>query len=180
MGLSLRPQLVPQEFVFGVYFRVTKAPLREKDEYVTITAHHPDRPDIRVERRITKARLYPGGAVPPADQEQMAWSLWVQHDDAFGETFGNAPKTLAEARANKNRQARDWEPRDALIACLREIDSGRIKPDELIVLYHQTLEPTPTSDNIHDFNYYVSTTGLMHTMGLLTVGTKHIMEGSEP
>lgn len=177
--MSLRPQVVPQEFVFGVKTAVSESALT-RGEFVHIIASHPDRPGIIIHREITKARLYPGGAIPPAEQEQMAWALWVQGEDAFGDTFENAPKTLAEARANKNRQARDWEPRDALIACLREIDSGRIKPDELIILYHQPLDAADNNGNLHDFNYYVSTSGLMHTMGLLTVGTKHIMEGSEP
>lgn len=178
--MSLRPQIVPAGFVHGMVYRseLDGSGIYPADQMATIYATHPDRPNIRVQWRVQQdlMRSY-RGAVPGELQERLSWMLWVQGDEAFGETFEKAPKTLTEARAAKNRRARDWEPRDALIACLREIDDGTLADiDELVVLYHRPITPTMASGNEHDFNYFISTSSIMTTIGLLGIGHQHILE----
>ena len=51
--------------------------------------------------------------------------------------FSAYPKTLGEARAAKNGHADDWAPRDLLIALLREIDSGEVDIDALVISFRQ-------------------------------------------
>lgn len=51
------------------------------------------------------------------------------------EQFANHPLSLGERRAEKTGRAKDWAPRDVLIAMLREIDSGAVDVDALIVSY---------------------------------------------
>jgi len=50
------------------------------------------------------------------------------------EDFSKAPKTIGELRAHKSQNAKDWTPRDALISVLRQIDSGEIKLDDVMIL----------------------------------------------
>lgn len=49
--------------------------------------------------------------------------------------FSNHPKSLTEIKAERAESCggRLWTPRDVLIATLREIDSGELDPDSLIV-----------------------------------------------
>ena len=49
------------------------------------------------------------------------------------ESFADHPSTIGELRSDRSGSAHDWTPRDALVAALREIDSGRWCPDVLIV-----------------------------------------------
>lgn len=51
------------------------------------------------------------------------------------ENFSDAPKSLNEARADKEENAALWKPRDALIAMLREIDSGNKNVDKIVICY---------------------------------------------
>ena len=53
------------------------------------------------------------------------------------EYFKNHPYSLAEKRAEMNREARDWTPRDLLICLLREIDNGRVKPTDVVLCYSE-------------------------------------------
>lgn len=57
-----------------------------------------------------------------------------------GESFAAMPPSVTELRANRSEDGGDWTPRDVLIATLREIDSGRLKPDALIICMR---EPAP-------------------------------------
>jgi hypothetical protein len=58
-------------------------------------------------------------------------------------SFAGYPISLNEAKASKAKNGGLWTPRDALISMLRDIDSGEIAPEQLIVLY---LKPTVTQD----------------------------------
>lgn len=49
------------------------------------------------------------------------------------ETFANEPKSLGEARAEKQRRAAAWTPRETLVHVLRLIDTGKIDPEILII-----------------------------------------------
>lgn len=48
--------------------------------------------------------------------------------------FRDAPITISEARAKRSGNAQDWTPRDALVHVLRQIDSGEIVLDDVIVI----------------------------------------------
>lgn len=56
------------------------------------------------------------------------------------EDFKDYPESLAERRSDKTSRSDDWSPRDALIATLRMIDRGEIKPDVMLVNWREQLE----------------------------------------
>lgn len=49
--------------------------------------------------------------------------------------FSNYPPTIGEVRSDRTHLASDWAPRDALIALLRDIDSGKVDVDALVIAY---------------------------------------------
>lgn len=54
--------------------------------------------------------------------------------------FKDHPKSITEIKAERSDRSSDWTPRDVLIASLRDLDSGLIKPDALIVMWRQPAE----------------------------------------
>jgi hypothetical protein len=50
------------------------------------------------------------------------------------EDFSKAPPTISEARAKRSGNAEDWTPRDVLVHVLRQIDSGELVLDDVIVI----------------------------------------------
>lgn len=50
-------------------------------------------------------------------------------------SFADYPESLAEVRSGKDKDGAKWSPRDALIATLRKLDRGEIKPECLIVCW---------------------------------------------
>lgn len=56
------------------------------------------------------------------------------------ESFNNYPPSLTELRSRRSGNAADWTPRDALIQMLRDIDSGTVRPDALVVSFREKLE----------------------------------------
>ena len=50
-------------------------------------------------------------------------------------SFANAPVSIGEARAKRDKSAATWTPRDALVGLLREIDSGETKVSALVVTF---------------------------------------------
>lgn len=56
------------------------------------------------------------------------------------ESFANYPQSLNEMRSRRSGNAADWTPRDALIQMLRDIDSGTIQPDALVVSFREKVE----------------------------------------
>jgi hypothetical protein len=61
--------------------------------------------------------------------------------EVVNDSFADAPLSVAEIRSDKSANGADWTPRDALIATLREIDSGKLKPDALVIAMRE-----PTTD----------------------------------
>jgi len=53
------------------------------------------------------------------------------------EDFADHPVSLAEARSDRTASAKDWTPRDALIAMLRSIDRGETKPEVLVIAFRE-------------------------------------------
>lgn len=66
-------------------------------------------------------------------------------------------------RSDKTESARDWKPRDALISVLREIDSGEIDPEVLVIAMKCT-----DAKGKERFNYRVSSPDPFLTFGLLS------------
>ena len=81
------------------------------------------------------------------------------------ENFSDVPKSLSEARADKERNAALWTPRDALVSLLREIDSGN-KDIEKIVICYTELHPNGGATKL---SYHASgARSYWETLGLLT------------
>jgi hypothetical protein len=81
-----------------------------------------------------------GGEVPPLQ-------------DGEDRDFSQVPPSLAERRAEAvggGGDATKLKPRDALIQALRDIDTGAIAPEQVIVAYYET-DP---DDGTFDTGYY--------------------------
>lgn len=77
--------------------------------------------------------------------------------------FSNHPPSIAEIRADRERDARLWTPRDALIQLLRDIDGGAVAPEALVCVYRERLANGNTA------THFVNATPDYHTaLGLLT------------
>jgi hypothetical protein len=81
--------------------------------------------------------------------------------------FSKYPISLAERQARKSVDGSLWSPRDALIAALREIDSGQLDPSELIIIAR--LKEKESGD-IRIFNS--SSDGLIAT-GMMAKAMRH-------
>jgi hypothetical protein len=76
--------------------------------------------------------------------------------------FADHPQSVGEIRANKDKDARIWSPRDALIDVLRTLDRGEIEVSSLIVVFN-VLEKGK-----HDRTSYTSASpDIPTTLGLL-------------
>lgn len=53
----------------------------------------------------------------------------------MGEDFSNHPKSINDIRSDKSGKSEDWTPRDALVALLRDIDSGKQDVDQIVIVY---------------------------------------------
>lgn len=78
--------------------------------------------------------------------------------------FSKTPVSIGELRADKERRASMWTPRECLIAALRDIDSGKIKPDVLFIGFSE-----PKGDDIYDTNYYTSAKDSRQCIGLMSI-----------
>jgi hypothetical protein len=61
------------------------------------------------------------------------------------EEFAKHPVSVLEVISERSGNAADWTPRDALINLLREIDSGEVKPDALVICLREAVSPGVTS-----------------------------------
>lgn len=60
----------------------------------------------------------------------------------MADDFADHPRSLAEVKSDRAGTACLWTPRDALISLLRDIDSGKVDPDTLIICWR----PKPETD----------------------------------
>jgi hypothetical protein len=74
------------------------------------------------------------------------------------------PNELAEKRAQEAEDCRLWSCKDALLACLRDIESGEITPEKLVIHYTQLDENTKE----RHFNYYCAQLNTIEHAGLLS------------
>lgn len=91
------------------------------------------------------------------------------------ENFSNHPVSLAAVRAEKSGNGADWTPRDALIDILRQIDSGEIEPDALIVCYAKN--ETRTGGFC---TYSVSSPNALTTLGMLARCISRVNANMDP
>lgn len=56
------------------------------------------------------------------------------------DSFSDYPRSVNEVRSHRTGNAADWTPRDALIHLLRQIDSGVVRPDALIVSLREKVD----------------------------------------
>lgn len=85
--------------------------------------------------------------------------------------FSNAPISLGEIKAQKDKDASKWGPRDVLIDLLRKIDNKEINPDTIIVMIHDLDEV-----NAHCTTWAISSQGTSDTLALLTRGYHRIIK----
>lgn len=76
--------------------------------------------------------------------------------------FSDAPLSLAEVRADRERKASLWSPREALISALRDLDKGELKAGALIVCVQ--VRDSPDTVNTR---YYASCPDAHVAYGLL-------------
>ena len=74
------------------------------------------------------------------------------------------PNELAEKRANESDDCRKWTPRDALLACLRDLENGEINPERLVISYAVRVDETSV-----DYNFYAANVTTMEHAGLLAM-----------
>lgn len=83
-------------------------------------------------------------------------------------SFADHPRSIAEIRSDRSQDAADWTPRDVLIAALRDIDSGLIKPDTLVIVWSKT------KGSVSDESYYCASPSPIFTIGTLARVTHKI------
>jgi hypothetical protein len=81
------------------------------------------------------------------------------------DNFANHPKSITEIKGEKSFDAKDWTPRDALINALRDIDSGELDAQALIVCVQKCDE---------GMQYYNSTPSVVTALGILDYIAKRI------
>lgn len=88
------------------------------------------------------------------------------------EDYKEHPKSVKEIRSDRSGKAYDWTPRDCLIAMLRQIDSGELKPTYLGISYAELDEDGKTTPG-----YSMSSPNPMVTAGLWEWAKKLSMGG---
>ena len=83
------------------------------------------------------------------------------------------PNELAERRAQSESDCRLWTPADALLACLRDIESGEIDPESLVIHFSKKV------DGDRFYNYYASNVTTMEHAGLLAMALGRICRSAE-
>lgn len=58
--------------------------------------------------------------------------------------FADRPVSINEIKSDKTRDGSHWTPRDALIAMLRQIDSGKMDVDALVLCFRTTGPGAPS------------------------------------
>jgi hypothetical protein len=112
----------------------------------------------------------PGTIAPrlkTADTRRLVDAPDTPHD------FADAPRTLGEVRADKTRKAHDWSPRDMLVQLLREIDSGTVATEHMVIVMR-----VPNDDGKPGFQTDARRAGgdCLIALGLLTMASSSITD----
>lgn len=91
------------------------------------------------------------------------------------ENFADYPPSIAELRSDKTDSASDWTPRDLLIGMLRDIDSGKMDLDGLVLVYRKRCE---TPGKTHRAGYRIATPDVYTTLGMLSSASIKIAQDS--
>lgn len=78
------------------------------------------------------------------------------------ENFAEHPKSIGEIRSDRESSASAWTPRDALISALRDIDSGIINADAVVICIREV-----TGENDVSTTYLASSPDAHLCYGLL-------------
>ena len=81
----------------------------------------------------------------------------------MNENFADYPQTIGEIASDKEFDSRKWTLRDALIAVLRDVDSGKLEIAHGIIAFK-------TADN--KLRWFIAGASVTETLGLLEY-TKH-------
>lgn len=86
------------------------------------------------------------------------------------EDFTNYPKSLNEIKSDKTGSARDWTPREAILAMLRRIDSGELTDLETaVVIVH-----CKTDDGAGKTAYFSSSLNFNRSLGTIELAKFHM------
>ena len=89
------------------------------------------------------------------------------------DNFANYPRSVGEARSDKSQSMRDWTPRDVLIDLLRQIDSGKLPIDMIVVSWRA---PDPKAPGEYDSNFAVAGPDPNTALGMLTRTIHRMLE----
>lgn len=84
--------------------------------------------------------------------------------------YANHPKSIAEMRAAKEHNAAKWTVRDALIAALREIDSGKFDPKHCVLAFATIVDD---KTHVETFNCFPAT---YYGVGMLQEACRIMLE----
>lgn len=73
--------------------------------------------------------------IPPVHREPAAGRDALARGPQYPESFADYPRSLADVKSDKSNAACDWKPRDLLIDMLRDLDSGKIEADAMLVIW---------------------------------------------
>lgn len=76
------------------------------------------------------------------------------------------PDQLAERRAKAANDCRVWTPRDALLAALRDIDSGAIAPTKISIIFQE-----PGEDGTVNYGWLAAGVTTLEHVGLLRMAS---------
>jgi hypothetical protein len=87
---------------------------------------------------------------------------------AYPESFANQPVSILEERANRAKGGADvWTVRDALLAALRDLDSGKNMPEGFVVDEIQIIMVATGPEKDTAFRYYRRVKSLLSGLGIL-------------
>lgn len=89
------------------------------------------------------------------------------------DNFADHPPTLGEIRSNKSESCTDWSPRDVLIQVLRQIDSGALTADVMVVCWR---EKAPSACECDRGRFRVASPDTLTALGLLSHTAFKMME----
>lgn len=91
------------------------------------------------------------------------------------ENFAEHPNTIGELRSDRSGLGADWSVRDMLVNLLRDIDSGKIKPEAAVLIFTRAADGDPNATTTHFRNASPST---IHALGMLAHGQMLLVQNS--
>ncbi len=83
------------------------------------------------------------------------------------DSFANYPRSISEVRSKRSGNAADWSPRDMLISVLRDIDSGILKPESMVIVFRDQCKVGSRTDFYAACEDFIVMTGLLESAKLL-------------